>query len=114
MRMVIGPFLPVVVVLLIPAAGAFAPLAPDIRHMLAILADGFAALAPDPGHMIAVAADNLTALTSSVAGFVRCKLVSSTFLVGCPTTLACDLALFLLVHRSKTTPFMSGHRGHPF
>lgn len=113
----IGPFLIGMIALIFrayAAAGTFAALASNVRHMLAILADGFATLAPDPGHVIAVAADGLTAFTSSVAGFVRRKLVSRTFLVGRPTTLACDLALFFLIHRGKPTSFVSSHQGYPF
>src|SRR5205085_3621489 len=62
------------------AAGRFATLASDLRHVLAIAADGFAALAP------------------GLACFLRVELVRGAFLMRRTAALRSDFPLLVIVH----------------
>src|SRR6476620_7122827 len=62
----------------------------------------FPALAADVGHVGAVAADHFPAFLACTARFLRIEFVRRSFLVGGLATLARDLTLLILVHRSET------------
>src|SRR5881398_2358909 len=62
----------------------------------------FSALAADVGHVGAVAANHFAAFLTGATRFFRIEFVRRTFLVGRLATLAGDLTLLVLVHRSET------------
>src|SRR6516225_2070361 len=73
-----------------------------VRATLLHVVRTLAAFASNLGHMLAVRTYCLAALASGFPSFLGIKLVGSSFFMDRLSALACDLALLLVVHRSKT------------
>jgi len=103
-------------------ADRLAAFATDLRHVVTVLADRRSTLPSDFGHVNPVTADRLAAFASDArhvatvlaydlptfasrfASLVGRKLMRPSFDVGRLASLACDLALPLLIHRGKSAP----------
>lgn len=64
---------------------------------------GMATFTPDRGHMLAILADCFTTLATRYASLIRAELVCIAGCVGGAPPFRRDRALFVLVHRGKTT-----------